>query len=171
MSFNFNRWIGGGYVTADATLVRPKKCSICSFSLAINEPGKVDIQSGQRDSTTSFINCKAFGYLADELATTICKGVQIIVVGKLRQEKWIDRVSGSNRTAIWVYLTELPIFTNRANLAHKFGDVPGDDADLNYAEYLQETGIPPGAFLSHWSPVDAADSIDAQAPPDEDRPF
>ena len=59
----------------------PNDKRVCSFTLAIDN-------STRKDDGTSFIDCTAWGKLAETIAQYVKKGQGLAVQGKLRQESW-----------------------------------------------------------------------------------
>lgn len=57
-----------------------------NFSIAVNEQKK----DGDRwvDDGVTFIDCKAFGQFAENIAESITKGTRVVVEGSIKQENW-----------------------------------------------------------------------------------
>ena len=59
-----------------------------------------DRQSGEYvDGEALFVGCRAFGELADHIASSLSKGVRVIVQGRLSQRSYTDS-SGAERTSL-----------------------------------------------------------------------
>lgn len=56
--------------------------SWCTFTVAENRKPK------DGPETSTFIDCKAFGDLADNIAASLDKGMRVIVTGRLETETW-----------------------------------------------------------------------------------
>ena len=69
---------------------------VASFSLACGWKGK-------SSEGTEWVNCVAYGKLADIIGQYVRKGSQIYVSGKMKTKKWQDK-SGSDR-----YTTEINV--------------------------------------------------------------
>ena len=75
-----------GYVTRDAELrFVSSGTPLCSFSIGVPRSWQ---QSGQWKKETSFIDCKAWGELAEHAGEQLHKGVGILVQGRSQQERW-----------------------------------------------------------------------------------
>lgn len=51
------------------------------------------------DGETVFMRCTAWGDYAEHIADSLRKGMQVIVNGRLRTQKWTDRETGQERTS------------------------------------------------------------------------
>lgn len=60
--------------------------TVGKFSIAVNESQKD--QSGNWTDYASFIECRVFGKTASNLAKYLLKGKQVLVRGKLHQDRW-----------------------------------------------------------------------------------
>jgi single-strand DNA-binding protein len=90
-----------GRVTRDPELrVLPSGQSVASFSIANNRAFKN--KEGELTEEVSFIDCEAFGQVADTIANHIKKGRSMFVTGRLRQDKWEDRETGTKRSKLVV---------------------------------------------------------------------
>ena len=78
---NRNQWQGDGNLTRDPRMETTKGGTmVAKFSIASN-----DIYKEQK--TTSFIDCDAFGKMA-EIVGGFVKGDRVYVIGKLKQQSW-----------------------------------------------------------------------------------
>ena len=90
-----NNWHGIGNLTKD-----PEQRStqtgktVCNFSIAINQ------KFGDKE-TTEFVNCVAWGKLAEICGNYLTKGKQVYVSGRLQTRKW-ETKEGATR-----YSTEI----------------------------------------------------------------
>ncbi|MDR0397653.1 MAG: single-stranded DNA-binding protein [Candidatus Nomurabacteria bacterium] len=101
----FNKVILLGNLTADPeTRTTPSGQSVTSFSLAVNRTWN-DAQ-GNRQESTSFINCTAWGARGETIARYLSKGRQVLVSGRLEQHSWEDKETGKKRSAIDVIVEE-----------------------------------------------------------------
>jgi len=96
---NFNKVILMGHTTADiVTRYTPAGNAVSKFTLAVNDYKK------DGKSTVSFIEITAFGKQAETLGS-VKRGDPLFVEGKLQQDKWVDKNTGSNRYKLGVTLT------------------------------------------------------------------
>ncbi|MDR1032471.1 MAG: single-stranded DNA-binding protein [Candidatus Nomurabacteria bacterium] len=101
----FNKVILLGNLTADPeTRTTPSGQSVTSFSLAVNRNWN-DAQ-GNRQESTSFINCTAWGARGETIAKYLNRGRQVLVSGRLEQRSWEDKETGKKRSAIDVIVEE-----------------------------------------------------------------
>lgn len=59
------------------------------FSIAVND-NYVDA-SGEKVEKTSYFNIVAWGYLAENSAAVLEKGIGVVIVGTLDQRSWEDK--------------------------------------------------------------------------------
>jgi single-strand DNA-binding protein len=76
----------------------------CTFSIAVNEFGRD--KSGEKTEQTTYFDCKIFGDMAENFAASIEKGARIVVIGRLRSEKWTGQ-DGQERRSMTVYVDEV----------------------------------------------------------------
>jgi single-strand DNA-binding protein len=143
-SFNFNKVIIGGRLTADPTLKTTQNgTSVTSFSVAVNRRGK----SGE-DSQADFFNCTAWRGTAEFIANYFKKASSICIVGTLQNRSWKDN-DGNKR-----YVTEIVV--DEATFVDSKGEVSA-----------QPTAAPTGYIPSAYTqPV--MEEIDLE---DETLPF
>ena len=80
-NFNFNKAILGGRLTSTPELkTTPNGVMVTTFSIAINRKPQKD----QTEQKADFINCVAFGKLAEVISKFCKKGQRIIVCGSLQ---------------------------------------------------------------------------------------
>lgn len=77
--------------------------AVVSGSIAINRKVK-------GEDKVTFIDFKAFGKTADNIAKFFSKGAPIIIMGELEQERWDDKDTGEKRS-------KLTIIANRFDFA------------------------------------------------------
>ena len=68
-----------------------------NFSIASNHYYK-DAQ-GEKQEKTSFFNCTAWRYTAEDAADVLEKGIGVIVQGRLEQRSWEDK-EGNKRSSV-----------------------------------------------------------------------
>ena len=73
-----------GNVTRDPEFRKTKTGkSVCTFSLAFNHFSKMD-----DEPRVSYIEVETWEKLADVCSTNITKGKRLLVMGKIRQDRW-----------------------------------------------------------------------------------
>lgn len=68
------------------------------FSIAYNSPPR----KGEDKGAVSYFDCVAFGRTAEIIGEHCQKGKQVIVQGKLEQQRWTDEESGQKRSTIQI---------------------------------------------------------------------
>lgn len=88
-----------GRLTGDPTLrFAPSGTAVCDFTVVTSDRKKDDASNEWKDVNPTFFRCKAFKTMAENIAESLTKGTQVIVVGKLYQEKYTSR-EGDERTS------------------------------------------------------------------------
>jgi single-strand DNA-binding protein len=107
----FNKVILLGNLTADPeTRTTPNGQSVTSFSLAVNRTW--NDANGNRQESTSFINCTAWGARGETIARYVQKGRQLLVSGRLEQRSWDDKDTGKKRSTIDVIVEEFSFISD-----------------------------------------------------------
>jgi single-strand DNA-binding protein len=84
-----------GRATADPVTRAAKwNKTVTSFGFVVNE--RVKVGDEWRDSPM-FIDCEAFGELAERAAKLVRKGYLVLVEGKLRLDEWVDSAKVKRR--------------------------------------------------------------------------
>jgi single-strand DNA-binding protein len=76
---------------------------VASFGLAVNRRYQVN---GEWQDQTSYFNIVAWGQLGENAASTLTKGMRVIVSGRLEQREYQNR-EGEKRTAIEINADEV----------------------------------------------------------------
>jgi len=88
MARSFNQVILMGNLTRDPELrSTPSGQSVVSFSLALNRSYK-DQASGEWKEATDYVDCVAWGPLAERVSQYCQKGKQVLVNGRLQSRSW-----------------------------------------------------------------------------------
>lgn len=77
------------------------------FSVAVND--NYTDASGEKVEKTSYFNVVAWGYLAENSANVLEKGMGVVVVGTLDQRSWDDKETGQKRSTVEVKAMEVGI--------------------------------------------------------------
>ena len=67
---------------------------LCKFSIAVNK--KYRLQDGSFHEETSFIDVDSWGYLAEKCEKGCKKGKGVTVVGRIKQDRWLDEKGGNH---------------------------------------------------------------------------
>ena len=85
---NLNSILIEGNLTRDPVIREtPKGTQVCSFSVASNRYYK---QSGESQQEVSFFDVEVWAGLAETCAAYLEKGRGVRVVGRLKQDRWMD---------------------------------------------------------------------------------
>lgn len=82
-----------------------------NFSIANNKSRK---QGEQWVDETSFFDVTAWGKMAESLQKKLYKGVQVLILGRLTQDRWTDQ-QGQNRSKIYILAENVQVFGARQN--------------------------------------------------------
>lgn len=95
---SLNKVVLAGNLARDPELRRVGDNSpVCDFTVAVTR--KKPRVGGEE---TSFIDCTAWGKVAEFIAASLKKGAVIIVEGRLTQDRWQDKGSGQSRSKLKV---------------------------------------------------------------------
>ncbi len=86
---NYNKIILVGRLTRDPELrYTPAGSPVCDLSLAVNRRYK---QGDEQKEESLFIDVVAWGTLGERMASSLVKGSNILLEGRLRQRQWEDQ--------------------------------------------------------------------------------
>jgi single-strand DNA-binding protein len=77
---------------------------IASFGLAVSRRYQAN---GEWQEQTSYFNIVAWGQLGENAASTLTKGMRVVVSGRLEQRSWDDPKTGDKRSTIEVNADEI----------------------------------------------------------------
>jgi single-strand DNA-binding protein len=73
--------------------------SVGSFTVAVND--SYTAKSGDKKESVAFIDCKAWGKTAENMAKFLNKGSAVLVEGKIKQDNWEDK-DGNKRSKLYI---------------------------------------------------------------------
>lgn len=76
--------------------------AVVSFTIVTSRRVKDQATQEWSDADVTFWDCKAFKQLAENVAESLDKGVEVIAQGRAVQESWEDKQSGAKRSKIAV---------------------------------------------------------------------
>ena len=127
-----------GNLTRDPeTTTLPSGDSVTNFSVAVNDV-YIDKQ-GNKVESTDYIDCKAYGKTADNIAKFFNKGRPIIIEGELRQEKWVDKLDGGNRSKLIVVANKFHFADSNNNSNNNSQTNRTEYSDDDLGDVLQST--------------------------------
>lgn len=104
---NINRVIISGRLTRDPELRQTAGGTpVLGMGVAVNDRRR-NVQSGQWEDYTNFIDCTMFGARAESLSRILTKGMLVCIEGRLRWSQW-ER-DGQKRSKIEVIVDELEL--------------------------------------------------------------
>ena len=127
MARSVNQVMLMGNLTRDPELRQtPNGQSVVSFSLALNRSYKD--QSGEWQEATDYIDCVAWGPLAERVAQYLHKGRRALVQGRLQSRSWEQ--DGQKRSKVEVLANDVTFVDSRSdNTGGDSAPAPrGDDA-------------------------------------------
>lgn len=86
----------------------PNGNAVCNFSIATTESWK-NKQTGEYENSTEWHNCAVFGKFGEMCGQYLKKGAKVYIEGKLKTEKWNDKTSGQEKSAVKVTVSELQL--------------------------------------------------------------
>jgi single-strand DNA-binding protein len=97
-----------GNLTRDPELrFTPSGQPVCQFTVAAT--GRTKRGDKWVDDETTFIDCQAWGLLAENIAETCTSGTRVVVSGMLKTEHWQDRTTGEDRRRQRLNVDELGV--------------------------------------------------------------
>ena len=100
----FSKAIITGNITRDPELrTTTGGSSVCSFTVAVNRNYRGT--DGEQKEEVSFIDCSAWGKLAETIAQSGKKGNGVRVSGRLNQRAWEDK-NGNKRSSVEIVVED-----------------------------------------------------------------
>lgn len=113
---NLNKVMLMGNLTRDPELrYLPSNTAVVGFGMAINRQWRS--QEGEQREETTFVDCSAFGRVAEVINQYLKKGRPIYVDGRLRYEQWQDKQSGANRSKMSIVVENFQFLDSRGSEA------------------------------------------------------
>lgn len=123
-----NKLIIRGFLGGDPEVrYMPSGDPVVNFSVATTERWK-DRDSGETKEHTEWHRCAMFGKRAETIGEYFSKGSQILLVGRLRTEKWTDR-ENIERTTVKVIVDDFEFVDRRGDSGDR-----GDDRRTERSE-------------------------------------
>lgn len=116
-----------GRLTRDPELRQtPNGASVASFSLALNRSFKDS--AGEWQEQTDFIDCVAWGPLAERLEKMVKRGQRLLVNGRLSQRSWEQ--DGQKRNKVEVVINDMTLI-----------EAAGDGGDSSFGGSSSDEGV------------------------------
>ncbi|MGF3057355.1 single-stranded DNA-binding protein [Microbacterium sp. YY-01] len=165
-----------GNLTADPELrFTQSGVAVANFTVA-STPRTFDRASGQwRDGEALFMRCSIWREAAENVASSLTKGMRVVVTGRIQQRSYQDR-EGNNRTVVEMTADEvapsLRFATAQVTRAARQGGGPGSSPAPTETPARGGGGYGGSAPAAQESPWATPGSADGWAlPGDEDTPF
>jgi single-strand DNA-binding protein len=98
---NFNSVVIVGRLTRDPELkYSPSGAPVCSFSIATSQ--KYTKADGEKTESTTFLDVDVWRRLAEICSQFLKKGREVLVMGSLKQARWVDKQTQQPRSKIRV---------------------------------------------------------------------
>lgn len=90
-----------GRLTADPEIrFSANGVAVAKFTIVTSRRVKNDQTNEWSDADTTFWDCVAFKQLAENIAESLVKGLEVVAVGRAVQENWEDKQTGAKRSKI-----------------------------------------------------------------------
>jgi single-strand DNA-binding protein len=137
VSLQFNRVQLAGHLTrAPEVKFLAGDRAVALFGIAINRRWKD--QSGATKEETTFVDCEAWGKLAEFIGQHFTKATPAFVEGRLRLDQWDDH--GTKRSKLKVIVERVDFVTNKTQAAPA-GDDPVDHVDPTTGEVFRRSTV------------------------------
>ena len=108
---NYNKVLLMGNLTRDVELkYTPSNMAVANIGLAVNRRYKG--KDGEMNEETTFVDCEAWGYTAENMAKFFSKGRPVFIEGRLKLDTWQDK-DGSNRSKLKVVVESFEFIDSR----------------------------------------------------------
>ena len=135
---NYNLWTAIGNMTRDPEMrYLPNGTPITTFCLAVNHSWKTS--AGEKRTEVLFMECTIFGKGAEVLPKYTARGCPLFITGRLRNEEWQDKVTGSKRAKITCMVEAFQLIGN----GKPAEDDPGPSPPL---PGIDPADVPPPGF-------------------------
>jgi len=104
-----------GRLTADPELrFSPSGMAVAKFTIVTSRRTKNEATGEWADADTTFWDCAAFKQLAENIAETLQKGMEVEAIGRAVQENWEDKQTGAKRSKVSVRIDSIGPNLSRA---------------------------------------------------------
>jgi single-strand DNA-binding protein len=96
-----------GNLTEDPTLrYTPSGVAVANFTVA-DTPRVKGADGTWQDAETTFWSCTVWRGPAENAAESLVKGTRVVVVGRVRTQRWDDKATGDKRSRVVVEVEEI----------------------------------------------------------------
>ena len=137
---SFNKVVLLGNLTRDPeTKYTQSGTAVCSISLAINNSW-LDKQTNQKREEVTYVEVDCWGRTAEIAGEYLRKGKPVLIEGRLKQETWVDKTTGGNRSKLKVVCESLQLLGGREG-AQPGGGPAASEASESDHRLSAETAI------------------------------
>jgi single-strand DNA-binding protein len=134
MMNSFNKVLLMGNLTRDPLVKQlPGNGLVAEFGIAASR--RYRTAAGEDREETAFVDCSAFGRLAEVISQFCRKGKPLFIEGRLKYDSWDDKQSGARRGKLSVVVENFQFIGGRDDTAR-----PGNPAT---PEAARPGGLPP----------------------------
>jgi len=109
---NYNKVMLMGNLTRDVELkYTPSNQPVANIGLAVNRRYKT--RDGEDREETTFVDCEAWGRVAEVMNQYLSKGRPVFVEGRLKLDQWQDK-EGNNRSKLRVVVENFQFLDSRS---------------------------------------------------------
>lgn len=145
----FSKAIITGNLTRDPELrTTPNGAQVCSFSVAVNRVYRD--ANGNNQESVSYLDCVAWGRLAETIAQYAKKGSGVLVSGRLEQRSWEDKQSGQKRSRVEIIAEDFNFIGSRNDNSNNYNNggfsnsAPTDNGSTSNSGDVAPEDIPEG---------------------------
>lgn len=143
---NYNKVMLMGNLTRDVELkYTPSNQPVANLGIAVNR--RFRTRDGEDREETTFVDCEAWGRVAEVMNQYLSKGRPVFVEGRLKLDQWQDK-EGNNRSKLRVVVENFQFLDSRG------GDNSGGNS--GGADQASKAGAPTGGGAGH-QPIDEDD--------------
>jgi single-strand DNA-binding protein len=122
---NFNSVVIVGRLTRDPELrYVPSGAPVCSFSVATSR--RYTKQDGQKEEETVFLDVDVWRRMAEICAQFLKKGREVLVMGSLRQSRWVDAKTQQPRSRLRVVAQQVQFLWKKGEGDDGAGEEPAE---------------------------------------------
>jgi len=113
MSANFNKVLLMGNLTRDVELkFTPSNQAVAQIGIAVNR--RYRTKEGEDREETTFVDCEAWGRVAEVMNQYLAKGRPVFIEGRLKLDQWEDK-DGGKRSKLKVVVENFQFIGSRGD--------------------------------------------------------
>jgi single-strand DNA-binding protein len=139
-----------GRLTADPELrFSPSGMAVAKFTIVTSRRTKNEATGEWADADTTFWDCAAFKQLAENIAETLQKGMEVVAIGRAVQENWEDKQTGAKRSKVSVRIDSIGPNLSRATAKVAKAQAGGQGQQQGGQQSQQRGGGQPDPWASN----------------------